>query len=159
MNTREINSNPFHPLFAAVNRRVAKTKDSTIINDANSKVALVNHAEQLLSEIFNKSEKSVVDYKTSKEYLKKAYDSVSWFSYGFLGKLYAGFELRALLSTPLDGFVNLAELNDGVKQNGMFKNALELLNDAKLIELKDKNIKVKVTDKGREYLHIIKEVS
>ena len=159
MNTREVNLNPFHPLFAAVNRRVAKTKDSTIINDANSKVTLVNYADKLLCEIFNKSEKSVVDYKASKEYLKKAYDSVSWFSYGFLGKLYAGFELRALLSTPLDGFINLVELSDEVKQNTMFKDALELLNDAKLIELKDKNIKVKVTDEGREHLHIIKEVS
>ena len=155
-NIREVNPSPFHPLFAAISRRATITSKNTITDDANSKIALVGYSEKLLQEIFSKSEKSVADYKACREQLKKSYDSMRWLSSECFGKLYAGLELRALLSTPKDSPINLTELNDGIRQNTMFKDALELLNDAKLIELENKYMKARVTNEGREYLLTLK---
>lgn len=152
-NIREVGSKPFHPLFAAITNRAAKTGEGTIIyDDANSRVALVNYAEKLLHEIFNKQEKSIADYNADTERLKKSYGSMSWFSWNFAAKLYAGLNLRI----PLNDFINLAELGDEIKQNIMFKDALELLSDAKLIELENKHMKVRITDTGKEYLRTLK---
>ena len=155
---KKVNPNPFHPLFAALRDRAMKSEGKDMItSSANRCVALVSYADGLLDEIFEKADKLRSDYKASEEYLKKMYGSVKWFSSDCFGKLYAGLELRALRSTPQDGFINLNELSDGVKHNIMFKDALELLSEAELIELESNHLKARITLEGSKYLRTILE--
>ena len=143
---------PFHPIFAALAKRIKKDEG---INDANSKVALVNYAETLLFEIAMKSEQSIKDHIASKEGLKKSYGSMNWLSANFLGKLYTGLELRAAAKRP-DGSIWISKLNK--EQNTIFfEDALNLLSEAELIQFSEPDkSKISVTDKGKEYLAQLK---
>ncbi len=159
--------NPFNPLF----RALAKTRAEEPVIDANSQITLVNYAENLLQEIFNKSEQAMKDYDRDKKQLTQSYNSTNWLSINFFGKAYAGLELRALRQTKPTGFIELSMLNNKLedniifkketKENKMFKDALRLLFNAELVELQSKtgstkSNKVKITDKGKEYLLTIK---
>ena len=151
MNTiKTDNSNPFHPLFAAIAWRAQKAdKKDVLTNDGNQRVALVNYADKLLKEISVKVEKYIIDYNADTERLKKSYNSMKWFSGNTLAKLYVALNLRI----PQDDFINLTD----VKEEPMFDAAIELLNDAGLIELEgNKHLKIKITNKGKEYLSTLK---
>ena len=157
-NIRKVNPNPFHPLFAALRDRAMRIEKDALTSDANRCVAIVSYADGLLGETSEKTEKLKADYKRSEEYLKKSYNSVKWLSLNCLGKLYVGLELRGLRSTPQrDRIIYLNELSNEVKQNLMFQDALELLRDAGLIELENKNSKVRITPEGTKYLQIVFE--
>ncbi len=159
--------NPFNPLF----RALAKTKTEEPVIDANSQVTLVSCAEKLLQEILDKSEQAIKDYDRDKKQLTQSYNSVNWISINFFAKAYAGLELRALRETKPDGFIELSMLNNKLedniifkketKENKMFKDVLQLLSNAELVELQSKtdstkSNKVKITDKGKEYLLTLK---
>lgn len=162
---KEVTASPFHPLYAAL----ARTNREALSKDPNQYVALVNFAEKVLREILNRHEIILASYKDEEKMMKEDYKSMNWFSSQFLGKLYVGWELRGHYSNPPNEFISIANIADETRQNIRFQEALELLKDAQLIELKnDKYVShkhrtrqyggltIKITDQGKEYLSTVK---
>lgn len=156
-------SNPFHPLWAAL----SKTKKPELASDGNHYVALVNFADGLLIEINNKREKDIDDYFASGDQLRRLYRSKSWWSRDWTAKLYAGFELLGHRSSLEARAVDLSGLSEEIRENMMFQEAVNLLQEASLIEVEnqpDYNRYTKIhsmkqmvwiTGKGIEYLDVI----